>query len=139
MMPLILIIEPSNEEESFFSMAEEHAAGEFSNSDQGSDNASTTTPDAHLSHDSFHAEELFPRVPKSALLVVSWAVCAIGLYLFCVAGIGYYANNDTEVKLAIPVLLGILAYPVGMSLRRAAHHVCRDAFSNMVEFRWGWG
>ena len=106
MMPLILIIEPSNEDESFFSMAEEKAAGEFSNSDQGSDMASTTTPDAHVSHDSFHAEEPVARVPKSALLAVSWAVCSIGLHLFCPSGIGYYTNKGTEVKLAIPVLLG---------------------------------
>ena len=29
--------------------------------------------------------------------------------------------------------------PVGMFLRRAAHHGCGDAFSNMMESGWGWG
>ena len=46
---------------------------------------------------------------------------------------GYYKDNVTEAKLAITILLGILTYPVGMFLRKAAHHGFRDAFAYMME------
>ncbi len=38
-------------------------------------------------------------------------------------------ENVTEAKLAITVLLGILTFPLGMFLRRAAHNGFRDAFA----------
>ena len=44
----------------------------------------------------------------------------------------YYEDNVTEVKLAITVLLGILAYPVGMFLRRSAYHGFRQAFIDLL-------
>ena len=77
------------------------------------------------------------RAPNTALLVLSWGVFSIGLYLLYAAGMGYYKDNVTEAKLAITVLLGILTIPVGMFLRRAAHHGFRDAFANMMGSGWG--
>ena len=112
-------------------MAEEKPEGEFSGSDQGSEVSSAMTSD--VSQDSIEDEEPIPKVPNSALLVLSWGVFSIGLYFLYAAGMGYYEDNVTEVKLAITVLLGILAYPVGIFLRRAAHHGFRDAFRDMME------
>ena len=77
------------------------------------------------------------RAPNTALLVLSWGVFSIGLYFLYAAGMGYYKDNITEAKLAITVLLGILTIPVGMFLRRAAHHGFRDAFANLGESGWG--
>ena len=77
------------------------------------------------------------RAPNTALLVLSWGVFSIGLYFLYAAGMGYYKDNVTEAKLAITVLLGILTIPVGMFLRRAAHHDFRDAFVHMMESGWG--
>ena len=77
------------------------------------------------------------RAPNTALLVLSWGVFSIGLYFLYAAGMGYYKDNVTEAKLAITVLLGILTIPVGMFLRRAAHHGFRDAFANMMGSGWG--
>ena len=77
------------------------------------------------------------RSPNTALLVLSWGVFSIGLYFLYAAGMGYYKDNVTEAKLAITVLLGILTIPVGMFLRRAAHHGFRDAFANLGESGWG--
>ena len=77
------------------------------------------------------------RASNTALLVLSWGVFSIGLYFLYAAGMGYYKDNATEAKLAITVLLGILTIPVGMFLRRAAHHGFRAAFANMMEFGWG--
>ena len=77
------------------------------------------------------------RAPNTALLVLSWGVFSIGLYFLYAAGMGYYKDNVTEAKLAITVLLGILTIPVGMFLRRAAHHGFRDAFANLGESGWG--
>ena len=120
-------------------MAEEKPEGESSGSDQGSEASSATAPEAEVSQYSIEDEAPIPRVPNSALLVLSWGAFFIGLYFLYAAGLGYYEDNVTEAKLAITVLLGILAYPVGMFLRRAAHHGCGDAFSNMMESGWGWG
>jgi hypothetical protein len=79
------------------------------------------------------------QAPNTALLVLSWGVLTIGLYFLYAAGMGYYKDNVTEAKLAITVLLGILTIPLGMFLRRAAHHGFRDAFANMMESGWGQG
>ena len=79
------------------------------------------------------------RAPNTALLVLSWGVFTIGLYFLYAAGMGYYKDNVTEAKLAITVLLGILTIPVGIFLRRAAHHGFRGAFANMMESGWGQG
>ena len=77
------------------------------------------------------------RAPNTALLVLSWGVFSIGLYFLYAAGMGYYKDNATEAKLAITVLLGILTIPVGMFLRRAAHHGFRDAFANLMGSGYG--
>ena len=114
-------------------MAEKKPEGEFSDSDQGNEVLSTTTPEAYVAEDSIEDEAPIPRAPNSAVLVLSWGVFSIGLYFVYAAGMGYYEDNVTEAKLAITVLLGILAYPVGIFLRRAAHHGFRDAFRDMME------
>ena len=106
-------------------MAEEKPEGEFSGSDQGSEVSSAMTPD--VSQDSIEDEEPIPKVPNSALLVLSWGVFSIGLYFLYAAGMGYYEDNVTEAKLAITVVLGVLTVPVGMFLRRSALHGFRDA------------
>ena len=106
-------------------MAEEKPEGEFSGSDQGSEVSSAMTPD--VSQDCIEDEEPIPKVPNSALLVLSWGVFSIGLYFVYAAGMGYYEDNVTEAKLAITVVLGVLTVPVGMFLRRAALHGFRDA------------
>ena len=77
------------------------------------------------------------RAPNTALLVLSWGVFSIGLYFLYAAVMGYYKDNVTEAKLAITVLLGILTIPVGMFLRRAAHHGFRDAFANLMGSGYG--
>ena len=114
-------------------MAEEKPEGEFSGSDQAKDVTSATTVDAVVSQDRIENKAPTPQAPNTALLVLSWGVFAIGLYFVCAAGMAYYEDNVTEVKLAITVLLGILAYPVGIFLRRAAHHGFRNAFRDMGE------
>ena len=120
-------------------MAEEKPEGEFSGSGQGSEVSSATAHEADVSQYSVEDEAPIPRVPNSSLLVLSWGVFSIGLYFVYAAGMGYYEDNVTEAKLAITVLLGILACPVGMFLRRAAHHGFRDSFRTMMESGWGQG
>ena len=114
-------------------MAEEKPEGEFSGSDQGSEVSSATAPEAEVSQYSIEDEAPIPRVPNSALLVLSWGAFFIGLYFLYAAGLGYYEDNVTEAKLAITILLGILTYPVGKFLRKAAHQGFRDAFAYMME------
>ena len=114
-------------------MAEEKPDGEFPRSDQAKDVPLATTPEADVSQDIIEDKAPIPRAPNTALLVLSWGVFSIGLYFLYTAGMGYYEDNVTEAKLAITVLLGILAYPVGIFLRRAAHHGFRDAFRDMME------
>ena len=77
------------------------------------------------------------RASNTALLVLSWGVFSIGLYFLYAAGMGDYKDNVTEAKLAITVLLGILTIPVGMFLRRVAHHGFRAAFANMMGSGYG--
>ena len=118
-------------------MAEEKPDGEFPRSDQAKDVPLATTPEADVSQDIIEDKAPIPRAPNTALLVLSWGVFSIGLYFLYAAGMGYYKDNATEAKLAITVLLGILTIPVGMFLRRAAHHGFRAAFANMMESGWG--
>ena len=121
---------------SYFSMAEEKPDSQFSDADQGSEVSSTTTPEAYVAEDSIEDEAPIPRTPNSALLVLSWGMFSIGLYFVYSAGMGYYEDNVTEAKLAITVVLGVLTVPVGMFLRRAAHHGFRDAFRKFGESGW---
>jgi len=118
-------------------MAEEKPDGENPGSDPGKDAPLDTTPEADVAQDRIVEEAPISRAPNSALLVLSWGVFSIGLYFLYAAGMGYYKDNVTEAKLAITVLLGILTIPVGMFLRRAAHHGFRDAFVHMMESGWG--
>ena len=118
-------------------MAEEKPDGENPRSDQAKDVPLATTPEADVSQDIIEDKTPIPRAPNTALLVLSWGVFSIGLYFLYGAGMGYYKDNVTEAELAITVLLGILTIPVGMFLRRAAHHGFRDAFANMMGSGWG--
>ena len=111
-------------------MAEEKPEGEFSGSDQGSEVSSAMKPD--VSQDSIEDEEPIPKVPNSALLVLSWGVFSIGLYFVYAAGIGYYEDNVTEAKLAVTLLLAILTFPIGVFLRRSAYHGFRQAFIDFL-------
>jgi len=114
-------------------MAEENRDGEFPESEAGKDAPVSTTPGANVAQDRIQDEAPIPRAPNFALLVLSWGMFSIGLYFLYAAGMGYYEDNVAEVKLAITILLGILTYPVGMFLRKAAHHGFRDAFAYMME------
>ena len=114
-------------------MAEEKPDSEIPGSDPGKDVPLDTTPVADVAQDSIEDEAPILRAPNFALLVLSWGLFSIGLYFLYAAGMGYYEDNVAEVKLAITILLGILTYPVGMFLRKAAHHGFRDAFAYMME------
>ena len=113
-------------------MAEEKPEGEFSGSGQGSEVSSATAPEADVSQYSIEDEAPIPRVPNSALLVLSWGVFSIGLYFVYAAGMGYYEDNVTEAKLALTVLLALLTIPIGIFLRRAAYHGFREAFKDFL-------
>ena len=114
-------------------MAEEKPDSEIPGSDPGKDVPLDTTPVADVAQDRIEDEAPIPRAPNFALLVLSWGMFSIGLYFLYAAGMGYYEDNVAEVKLAITILLGILTYPVGMFLRKAAHHGFRVAFAYMME------
>ena len=113
-------------------MAEEKPEGEFSGSDQGSEVSSATAPEAEVSQYSIEDEAPIPRVPNSALLVLSWGVFFIGLYFLYAAGLGYYEDNVTEAKLAVTLLFAILTFPIGVFLRRSAYHGFREAFKDFL-------
>ena len=121
----------------FFSMAEEKSDGEIPGSDPGKDAPLDTTPEADVSQDRIEDEAPIPRAPNTALLVLSWGVFSIGLNFVYAAGMGYYEDNVTEAKLALTVLLALLTIPIGIFLRRAAHHGFRAAFANMMESGYG--
>ena len=113
-------------------MAEEKPDSEFSDSNQGSEVSSTTTPEAYVAEDSIEDEAPIPRTPNSALLVLSWGMFSIGLYFVYSAGTGYYEENVTEAKLAVTLLLAILTFPIGVFLRRSAYHGFRQAFIDLL-------
>ena len=114
-------------------MAEEKPDSENPGCDLGKNASLDTTSVADPTQDRIEDEAPIPQAPNFPLLVLSWGVFTIGLYFLYAAGMGYYEDNVTEAKLAITILLGILTYPVGMFLRKAAHHGFRDAFAYMME------
>ena len=113
-------------------MAEEKPDSQFSDSDQGSEVSSTTTPEAYVAEDSIEDEAPIPRAPNSAVLVLSWGVFSVGLYLFYAAGMGYYQGDVAEIKLAVIILVAILTFPIGVFLRRSAYHGFREAFKDLL-------
>ena len=117
-------------------MAEEKPDSQFSDSGQGNEVLSTTTPDAYVAEDCIEDEAPIPRVPNSAVLVLSWGVFSLGLYFLYAAGMGYYESNVAETKLAVTILLAMLTVPIGLFLHRAAHNGFRDAFRKFGESGW---
>jgi len=77
-----------------------------------------------------------PEKPNSVLLILSWGTFGLGVYLLYWAGLGWYSASGSEGKLAFATLLGILAMPVGVFLRRWAYHGLSKAFG---ETHWGEG
>ena len=113
-------------------MAEEKPDSQFSDSDQGSEVSSTTTPEAYVAEDSIEDEAFIPRTPNSALLVLSWGVFSVGLYFFYAACMSYYQGNVAESKFAVTILVAILTFPIGVFLRRSAYHGFRQAFIDFL-------
>ena len=118
-------------------MAEEKPHGEIPDSDQGSEVSSVTTPEVDVSQYSIEDEAPIPRAPNSAVLVLSWGVFSVGLYLFYAAGMGYYQGDVAESKLAVTILLAILTIPVGIFLRRVAFQGFSKAFKDLLS-SGGW-
>ncbi len=113
-------------------MAEEKPDSQFSDSGQGSEVSSTTTPEAYVAEDSIEDEAPIPRAPNSAVLVLPWGVFSLGLYFLCAAGMGYYESDVAETKLAVTILLAMLTFPIGVFLRRSAYHGFRQAFIDLL-------
>ena len=59
---------------------------------------------------------------NSVLLILSWCTFGLSVYLLGWAGLGWYSGSSSEVKLAFATLLGILAVPVGLFLRKWAYY-----------------
>ena len=113
-------------------MAEEKPDSHFSDSDQGSEVSSTTTPEAYVAQDSIEHEAPIPRAPNSAVLVLSWGVFSLGLYFAYAAAMGYYQGAVAESKLAVTILIAILTIPVGIFLRRVAFQGFSKAFKDLL-------
>ena len=113
-------------------MAEEKSDGEIPGSDPGKDAPLDTTPEADVGQDRIEDEAPIPRVPNSALLVLSWGAFFIGLYFLYAVGLGYYKDNVTEAKLAVTLLFAILTFPIGVFLRRCAYHGFHEAFKDFL-------
>ena len=119
-------------QEAYFSMAEEKPDSEFSDSDQGSEVSSTTTPEADVAQNKIEDKAPIPRAPNTALLVLSWGVFATGLYFVYVYVMGTYNENVPELRLAVTFVLALLTFPIGMFLRRSAYHGFRQAFKDLL-------
>ena len=68
--------------------------------------------------------EQIPSVtnPNSVLLTFSWSFFGVGAYLLYWAISGWYGESRAEeAKLAFAILLGVLAFPLGLFVRRWAH------------------
>ena len=113
-------------------MAEEKPDSQFTDADQGSEVASTTTPEAYVAQDSIEDEAPIPRTPNSAVLVLSWGVFSLGLYFTYAAAMGYYQGAVAESKLAVTILIAILTIPVGIFLRRVAFQGFSKAFKDLL-------
>ena len=60
--------------------------------------------------------------PNSVLLTFSWSFFGVGAYLLYWAISGWYGESRTdEGKLAFATLVGVLAFPLGLFVRRWAH------------------
>ena len=113
-------------------MAQEKPDSEFSDSDQGSEVSSTTTPEADAAQNKIEDKAPIPRAPNTALLVLSWGVFATGLYFVYVCVMRTYNENVPELRLAVIFALAVLTFPIGMFLRRSAYHGFRRAFKDLL-------
>ena len=60
--------------------------------------------------------------PNPVLLTYSWSTFGIGAYLLYWAISGWYGESSAEeAKLAFATLVGVLAFPLGLFVRRWAH------------------
>ena len=68
--------------------------------------------------------------PNSVLLTLSWGFFGLGAYLLYWALSGWYGESRAEeAKLAFAILLGVLAFPLGLFVRRWAHRGFTKALS----------
>ena len=113
-------------------MAEEKPDSQFSDSGQGNEVSSTTTPEADVVQNEIEDKAPIPRAPNTALLVLSWGVFATGLYFVYVCVMGTYNENVPELRLAVIFALAVLTFPIGVFLRRSAYHGFRRAFKDLL-------
>ena len=60
--------------------------------------------------------------PYSVLLTFSWSFFGVGTYLLYWAISGWYGESSAEeAKLVFATLVGVLAFPLGLFVRRWAH------------------
>ena len=79
--------------------------------------------------------EQIPSVtnPNSVLLTFSWSFFGVGAYLLYWAISGWYGESKAEEgKLAFATLLGVLAFPLGLFVRRWAHRGFTKALGNTL-------
>ena len=96
----------------------------------------TTESDSTEDEETIEDQNRKPEKLNSVLMILSWCTFGLGVYLLYWAGMGWYSASGSEVKLAFATLLGILAMPVGVFLRRWAYHGLSKAFG---ETHWGEG
>ena len=71
--------------------------------------------------------------PNSALLTVSWSFFGVGVCLLYWAISGWYDESGVnEAKLAFATLLGVLAFPLGLFVKRWAHQGFAKALGNTL-------
>ena len=71
--------------------------------------------------------------PNSVLLTLSWGFFGMGAYLLYWAISGWHGENGAIVaKLAFAILLGVLAFPLGLFVRRWAHRGFAKALGNTL-------
>ena len=71
--------------------------------------------------------------PNSALLTLSWGFFGVGAYFLYWAISGWYGESGAhEAKLAFAILLGVLADPLGLFVRRWAHRGFAAALDNTL-------
>ena len=71
--------------------------------------------------------------PHSVLLTLSWGFFGVGAYLlYWAISVWYGEGGANEAKLAFAILLGVLAFPLGIFVRRWAHRGFTKALGNTL-------